>query len=149
MGDAICDGAALEWEHAKLDLDKTKGATVEEFNDMEMKRAELNCNKVTQGGITFCLFHVGRLGDSSFGKNLKNPCSAIVSHPSILKHFRNLFFSMKPEKHNFSTHMRFRHARKFPTVLMVQQHREVSLSLGSHIRIHRPFFGMAVFYSNS
>lgn len=46
VGDAICDGAALEWEYKKLDLEKTKHMNLQQFNRSESKRMEYNANKV-------------------------------------------------------------------------------------------------------
>ena len=49
IGDAICDGASLEWEYKKLDeramelLEKLPYEKIEEF---ELKRMEFNANKV-------------------------------------------------------------------------------------------------------
>ena len=55
IGDAICDGAGLDWEHKKLYNDKTieviKKMSIDELKEYEMKRMEYNayhvCDEVT------------------------------------------------------------------------------------------------------
>ena len=55
IGDAICDGAGLDWEHKKLFTDKTievvKKMSIDELKEHELKRMEYNayhvCDEVT------------------------------------------------------------------------------------------------------
>ena len=51
IGDAVCDGGPLEWEHKKLfdetSLDDFKKLSLKEIEHLELKRMEFNAFKVS------------------------------------------------------------------------------------------------------